>query len=131
MVPFRPFPRSHARRGRGTPRRRSSSVERAQAVADAAHRLERGRALAELAAEPADRDLDDVGAAGPRVTPDVAQQPLALDGLALAFLQIAEDVEFELGEHDAPSVEHELAAARVDDAVFGGLQLETHDVGQP
>lgn len=50
------------------------SAERSEAVADAAHRLERLGAVAELAAQRGDDDVDDVGAAGPVGAPHLLQQ---------------------------------------------------------
>ena len=46
-----------------------------QAVADAAHGLDHAGVVAELAPEAAHRDVDDIAAALPRITPHVVQQP--------------------------------------------------------
>ena len=100
----------------GAARRISASrtIRAPQAVADAAHGLQRRRAVAELAPQARDGDLDDVGAAGPLVAPDVAQQRLARDRLVLAVAQVAQQVALELGERDAAAVEHELARVGVE-----------------
>ena len=93
--PAPPTPRARRRR-RCSPRCarwrrgcRATESELPQAVADAAHRLQRARAVAELAPQPGHGDLDDVGAAGPLVAPDVAQERLARDRLVLAVAQVA------------------------------------------
>ena len=94
------------------------SVERCQPVADAAHGLQRDGAIAELAAQPADHDLDDVRApAGPLVAPHLTQELLAGHGDALAALQVAQDVELEAAEIDGVTVEDELAVLGVEDVV--------------
>src|SRR5215510_9694934 len=77
-----------------------------EAVAGAAHRLQASGTVAELAAQGADHDLDDVAAAAPLVAPYVAQQRRPADDPAFAFVQVLQDVEFELGEIGAGVDEH-------------------------
>src|ERR1700755_2753165 len=84
-----------------------------EAVGSAAHCSQAGGAVAELAAQGADHDLDDVAAAAPVVAPYVAQQRRPADDPAFAFVQVLQDVEFELGEIGAGAVENELAAAGI------------------
>src|SRR4051794_2703315 len=101
--------------GDGEPRPRRSS-EALEPVADAAYRFQRTGALAELAPQRADDDFHDVRAARPVVAPDVPQQRFALDGAPFALLEVAKDVEFEPGQVDVASVEHEPATGRVEHA---------------
>jgi hypothetical protein len=60
--------------------------------------LQASGTVAKLAAQGADHDLDDVAAAAPVVAPYVAQQRRPADDTAFAFVQVLQDVEFELGE---------------------------------
>src|SRR3954449_3374380 len=107
------------------------SSEALEPVADAAYRFQRTGALAELAPQRADDDFHDVRAARPVVAPDVPQQRFALDGAPFALLEVAKDVEFEPGQVDVASVEHEPATGRVEHAVLGRLQFAPDHVTEP
>src|SRR5215208_7443962 len=83
-----------------SPGSRKSSLEGMQPISDAAHSLQRARAVAELAPQAGHRHLHHVRAARPLVAPDVAQERLAGDRLAAAVVEVAQDVALELGERD-------------------------------
>src|SRR5690606_13033873 len=85
-----------------------------EAVAGAAPRLQTRGTLTEFAAERTDHDLDNVAAAAPVVAPYVAQERVAADDPAFSFVQVLQDVEFELGEIGAGAVDHELAAVGIE-----------------
>src|SRR5215831_18099164 len=85
-----------------------------EAVAGAAHCLQTSSTVDEFAAEGADHDLDDVAAAAPVVAPYIPQQRRPADDPAFAFVQVLQDVEFELGEVGAGAVEDELAAVGIE-----------------
>src|SRR5262249_21267406 len=100
-----------------------------EAVAGAAHRLQASGTVAELAAQGADHDLDDVAAAAPLVAPYVAQERRPADNPAFAFVQVLQDVEFELGEIGASAVEDELAAAGIEHGVVVDEHFPRREVG--
>src|SRR5215471_14083706 len=102
-----------------------------EAVAGAAYCLQASGTVAELAAEGADHDLDDVAATAPVVAPYVAQQRRPADDPAVAFVQVLQDVEFELGEIGAGAVEDELAAVGIEQCVVVDKHFPRGEVGQP
>src|SRR6476620_2773961 len=102
-----------------------------EAVAGAAHRLQVSGAVAEFAAQGADDDLDDVAAAAPVVAPYVAQQRRPADDPAFAFVQVLQDVEFQLGEIGAGAVEDELAAVGIEQGAVVDEHFPGGEVGQP
>jgi RimJ/RimL family protein N-acetyltransferase len=85
-----------------------------ETVAGAAHRLQASGTVTEFATEGADHDLDDVAATAPVVAPYVAQQRRPADDPAFAFVQVLQDIEFQLGEIGAGTVEDELAAVGIE-----------------
>src|SRR5215472_8191513 len=109
----------------------SWSVRGGEAVAGAAHCLQASGTVAELAAEGADHDLDDVAAAAPAVAPYVAQQRRLADDPAFPFVQVLEDIEFQLGQIGAGTVENELAAVGIEQCVVLDEHFPCGDVGQP
>src|SRR5499427_4229954 len=102
-----------------------------EAVAGAAHCLQASGTVAEFAAEGADHDLDDVAAAAPVVAPYIAQQRRPADDPAFAFVQVLQDVEFELGEIGAGAVEDELAAVWIEQGVVVDEHFPRGEVSQP
>ena len=112
----RPLRRMMRRVPLGTP-----VIIRPEPVPDAANGLQGAGAVAELAPQAGDRDVDDVRAAGPFVAPDVAQERVARHGLPLAVDQVAHHVALELGERDPVAVEAQLAGGVVE---AGGGQVE-------
>src|SRR5690349_21620200 len=102
-----------------------------EAVTGAAHGLQASGTVTELAAEGADHDLDDVAAAAPVVAPYVAQQRRAADDPAVAFVQVLQDIEFELGEIGAGAVEDELAAVGIQQSLVVDEHFPRGEVGQP
>src|SRR5919201_4813665 len=72
-----------------------------EAIADIADRLDQV-VNAELDAEPADVDVDHVGARVERVAPDVGEQVDALADVAGMAHQVLQQQELALGEHRGP-----------------------------
>src|SRR5689334_18846330 len=107
------------------------SGQRGEAVPGAAYGLQGSGFVTEFAAQGADHDLDDVAAAAPVVAPYVAQQRRPADDPALAFVQVLQDIEFELGEVGAAAVEDELAAAGIEQGVVVDEHFPRGEVGQP
>src|SRR6185437_987566 len=130
----RPTARSWAPRSTAASATRASlagSGRGGETVASAAHRLQGSGAVAQLAAQGADHDLDDVAAAAPVVAPDVAQQRRPADDPALAFAKVLQDVEFQLGEVGPRASEYELAAVGVEQGVVVNEHFPRGQVGQP
>ena len=87
-------------------------------------------AVAELAPQARDRDVDDVRAARPLVAPHVAQERVACDRLPLAGDQVAHHLALELGECDPVTVEAQLAGGLVK-AGRGQVEVACGEVGEP
>src|SRR5262252_1981679 len=102
-----------------------------EAVTGAAHCLQASGTVTEFAAQGADHDLDDVAAAAPVVAPYIAQQRRPADDPAFAFVQVLQDVEFELGEIGAGAVKDELAAVGIEQGMVVDKHFPRSEVGQP
>src|SRR5690348_6441362 len=87
---------------------------RSQAIADMADRLDRG-IRAQLPAQPADADVDDVRTRIEAVAPDVGEQPLAADHLPRVEHEVMEQAELPVGEIVLRLVEPCLATGEVED----------------
>src|SRR5438874_5791240 len=79
------------------PQAASIGLRRSKAIARMADRLDR-RVGAQLLAEPADADVDDVRPWIEVVAPDLGQEPLAADHLARMLHQLMQDTELAVGQ---------------------------------
>src|SRR5512144_3194332 len=75
----------------------STDLCRSQPIAAMSHRLDR-RVRAELLPQSPDADVDDVRAGVEVVAPDLREQPLAADDLALVAREMVQQPELAVGE---------------------------------
>src|SRR5258705_13710419 len=90
----------------------SGHLRRRKAIARMANGLDR-RVRAELLAQPPNTDVDDIRLRIEVVAPDLGEQALAADHLALVLEQVVEDAELAIGQLCFHSAEARLSPCEV------------------
>src|SRR2546422_5990194 len=95
------------------PQAASGQLRRNTPITRMANRLDR-RVRAELLAQAADADVDDIRAWIEVVAPDLRQQPFAADHLALVLQQVVEDAKLTVRQLHCGAVEPRLATSEIE-----------------